>query len=147
MSAAIIAFDFGTKRIGVASGNVLTATASPLTTLHVHGGIPWAAIDRIVSDWAPRQLVVGTPETSGAASIDAAIQHFVHGLRNRYKLPVAMVNEALTSAAARAELADSRRLGLSRKRIRKGDVDARAACLIAEQWLSEEPKHGRTDIR
>jgi putative Holliday junction resolvase len=147
MSAMVIAFDYGTRRIGVASGNALTATASPLTTLHVHGDIPWAAIDRIISDWAPRQLVVGKPETSGAASIEADIHHFVHSLQNRYKLPVAVVDEALTSAAARAELADSRRLGLSRKRTRKGDIDARAACLIAEQWLSEEREHGRTDIR
>jgi putative Holliday junction resolvase len=146
MSTAIVAFDYGTRRIGVASGNTLTATASPLTTLRVRGTIPWTAIDRIVSEWAPRQLVVGKPGASGATHIDAEVDRFVHSLQNRYKLPVAVVDETLTSAAASAELADSRRLGFRRKRIRKGHVDARAACLIAEQWLSEERKHGRTDL-
>ena len=146
MSTAIVAFDYGTRRIGVACGNVLTATASPLTTLRVHGTIPWTAIDRIVSDWAPRQLVVGKPNASGTTDIDTEIDRFVHSLQNRYKLPVAVVDETLTSAAASAELADSRRLGLRRKRVQKGHVDARAACLIAEQWLSEERIHGRTDF-
>ena len=135
----LLAFDFGLRRLGVATGNLLTRTASPLTTLQVQRDVPWSEIDRVVAEWRPAQLVVGVPQGDGdsVAHIAARIRNFVAALARRYSLPVATVDETLTSEAARAELNSSRRSGFLRRRVGKGRTDRVAACLIAEQWMSE----------
>jgi putative Holliday junction resolvase len=133
----LLAFDFGLRRLGVATANLRTRTASPLTALQVQRDIPWAALDRVVQDYKPGQLVVGLPQGEGAATIAAHIRAFVTALAERYSLPVATVDEILTSAAARSELQTSRRSGFLRRRVGKGRADSVAACLIAEQWMNE----------
>jgi putative holliday junction resolvase len=133
----LLAFDFGLRRLGVATANLQTRTASPLTTLHVSHHIPWADLDRVIGDWRPAQLVVGLPAGDGAAEIAARVREFVAELTERYRLPVATVDETLTSAAARSELNMSRRSGFLRRRVGKGRTDRVAACLIAEQWMNE----------
>jgi putative holliday junction resolvase len=134
----LVAFDFGLRRIGIATANRETGTASPLTTLRVDRELPWAALDRIIDDWRPAQLVVGVPEGEGAASIARRARSFGAALAERYDLPVATVDETLTSVAAEAELAEKRRSGYLRLRVGKGGVDRVAACLIAEQWLRQQ---------
>jgi putative holliday junction resolvase len=134
----VLAFDFGRRRIGVATGNLRTRTASPLTTLPGGAAPPWDRLDAIVAEWRPGVLIVGVPEASaGPASIAGATRRFAAALATRYGLPVATVDEAFTSAAAAAELADGRRSGVVRRRVPKRRIDERAACLIAEQWMSE----------
>ena len=136
-SGIVLAFDFGRRRIGVATGNLRTRTASPLTTLESGRELPWARIDAVVADWRPERLVVGVPESSeGATSVAAAARAFAAELGRRYALPVETVDEAFTSAAAAADVAEARRSGALRRRSRKTEIDARAACLIAEQWMS-----------
>jgi putative Holliday junction resolvase len=135
----VLAFDFGLRRLGLATANLATRTASPLTTLRVDREIPWAEIDRVIADWRPAQLVVGLPENEGAASIARAIRRFVDQLRERYELPVATVDEILTSAAAQAEIVGARRSGFLRRRVGRDSTDRVAACLIAEQWMSALP--------
>jgi putative Holliday junction resolvase len=142
MSAVLIAFDFGLRRIGVAAGNTLTGTATPLTTLHAARGVPWRAIDDILFAWRPARIVVGLPIAGGDPETRARIARFVHDLQIRYKLPVATVDEGLTSRAARSGLAQQRQRGLRKKRTRKHDIDKYAACLIAEQWMNETAGHG-----
>ena len=132
----LLAFDFGFRRIGVASGNLQTRTASPLTTLTVSGELPWAELDRAIDDWRPGQLVVGLPSPELARDVGERAEEFMAALRQRYDLPVAAVDESFTSRAARSELKDARSSGLLRTRVRKGRVDSHAACLIAEQWMS-----------
>jgi putative Holliday junction resolvase len=134
----LVAFDFGLRRIGIATANRETGTASPLTTLRVDREPPWADIDRVIDDWRPGQLVVGVPEGEGAAAIARRARSFAAGLAERYGLPVATVDETLTSAAAEAELAEKRRSGYLRRRVGKGGVDRVAACLIAEQWMRQQ---------
>jgi putative Holliday junction resolvase len=131
----LVAFDFGLRRIGIATANRETRTASPLTTLRVDRDPPWADIDRVIADWRPAQLVVGVPEGEGATTIAQRARSFAAALAERYDLPVATVDETLTSVAAEAELAEKRRSGYLRRRVGKGGVDRVAACLIAEQWL------------
>ncbi len=136
-SGIVLAFDFGRRRIGVATANLRTRTASPLTTLASGREPPWPRIDAVVADWRPERLVVGVPESSGGpTSIAAAARTFAAKLERRYGLPVETVDEAFTSAVAAAELAEARRSGDLRRRTRKEQIDARAACLIAEQWMS-----------
>lgn len=133
MSEVILAFDFGLARIGVATANRLTRTATPLVTLRAIAGDPsWAEVDRIVEEWRPAALIVGMPAPA-ENPLRAQIADFVQTLRVRYKLPLHTVDETLTSAAAEADLRERRRRG--GRKTRKSDIDMRAACLIAEQWI------------
>jgi putative Holliday junction resolvase len=99
---------------------------------------PWPELDRVIADWRPAQLVVGVPEGDGAAAVARRARAFAAALAERYDLPVATVDETLTSAAAQSDLAEKRRSGYLRRRVGKGGVDRIAACLIAEQWMSEQ---------
>ncbi len=83
----VVAFDFGLRRIGVATANRETRTASPLTTVRVDRELPWRELDRILDDWRPAQLVVGVPEGDGAASIARRARAFAAALGERYGLP------------------------------------------------------------
>ena len=134
----VLAFDFGLRRIGIATANLQTRTASPLTTLRVDRTLPWNEIDRVIDDWRPGQLVIGVPEGAGADAIARHARAFAAELAERYDLPIATVDETLTSVAAHAELAEKRRSGYLRRRVGKGGVDRVAACLIAEQWMSQQ---------
>jgi putative Holliday junction resolvase len=134
----LLAFDFGLRRIGVATANFETRTASPLTTLRVDRDPPWAELDRIVTEWGPAQLIVGVPEGDGAAAVARRARQFATAIGSRYSLPVATVDETLTSVEAETTLAENRRSGYLRRRVGKGRVDRVAACLIAEQWMNEQ---------
>ena len=134
----LLAFDFGLRRIGIATANLTTHTASPLTTLETGPALLWTGLDRILDEWQPAQLVVGVPEGDGTEAIASRAREFAAALGERYSLPVATVDETLTSAAAQAELADGRRSGYLRRRSARGRVDRAAACLIAEQWMNEQ---------
>ena len=134
----LLAFDFGFRRIGIATANRETRTSSPLTTLRVEREPPWRELDRILDDWRPGHLVVGVPEGEGTEAVARRARAFAAALAERYKLPVATVDETLTSAAAASELAEKRRSGYLRRRVGKGGIDRVAACLIAEQWMSQE---------
>jgi putative Holliday junction resolvase len=134
----LVAFDFGLRRIGIATANRETLTASPLTTLRGEGEPPWRELDRVIDDWRPAQLVVGVPEGAGTEAVARRARAFAAALAERYELPVATVDETLTSAAAESELAEKRRSGYLRRRVGKGGVDRVAACLIAEQWMRQQ---------
>jgi len=81
---------------------------------------------------------VGVPSGDGTETIARKARAFAATLAERYGLPVATVDETLTSVAAQSELAEKRRSGYLRRRVGKGSVDRLAACLIAEQWMSEQ---------
>ncbi|HSG64591.1 MAG TPA: Holliday junction resolvase RuvX [Gammaproteobacteria bacterium] len=132
----LLAFDFGTRRIGVASANRITGTASPLEILTTAASLPWRRIDELVAEWQPHHLLVGMPSRESAPELAAAAGEFANALAERYGLPVSTIDETLTSRAARSELIMARRSGLRKKKIRKGSLDSHAACLIAEQWLN-----------
>ncbi len=143
-SDILLAFDFGLRRIGVAAGNRLTRTASPVATLDASRGTPWHDIDRLVADFGPGTLVVGLPETSrGPTRVTERAAEFAAALRSRYGLPVGTVDEALTSRAAEAEIRDARRRGTLTRRAGKDRVDRLAASLIAEQWMAAEARDTR----
>jgi putative holliday junction resolvase len=136
----VLAFDYGLRRVGVATANLHTRTATPLTTLAVGKDLPWAHLDALIDEWRPGVLVVGMPQGSeAAAAVAARVRRFVAALSERYGIPVETVDESLTSAAASAELREGRRSGLLRRRVQKDSVDRYAACHIAEQWLTGAP--------
>ena len=131
----ILAFDFGLARIGVATGNFESGTATPLTTCRAVGGEPiWPAIHRLIDEWEPVALIVGRPDVDPGRQFTAMLGKFVRALGRRYAVPTILYSEAMSSASARAVLRRRRRLGLCRKTTR-GDVDKAAAAIILEDFL------------
>lgn len=141
MAHTYLGFDFGLRRIGVAVGQSVTGSASPVTVVAARDGRPdWAAIDAAVNDWRPDALVVGIPLLLDGADqpVTHAARRFARRLRGRYALPVHEADERLSSRAASGVLVEARHSG-ARRRTRKGDVDRIAATLILERWLAERP--------
>jgi putative Holliday junction resolvase len=133
----VMAFDYGARRIGVAVGQTSTASASPAGTVAVHGEPDWPALDRCLREWAPGRLLVGLPYNMDGTetTLAAACRAFAAELTRRYGLPVSLIDERLTSAAATADLREARRAGARTRRVRREDIDAHAARLILETWL------------
>lgn len=136
----ILAFDYGTRRIGVASGNTLTRMAQPLCTLECKPQVPWHEIERLLRDYLPGQLVVGLPynDDGSATGMTAAAQAFAAELEQRFKLPVAMMDERHSSKEAERELAQLRRSGVKTRRVTHADVDMAAAKVVLARWFSEK---------
>lgn len=131
----LIGFDYGTKWIGLAVGQTLTATATPLTALPNKGAHPdWAGIELVIRTWQPDALVVGLPFNMDDTEADPApkMRRFANQLKARFGLPVHHADERLTSIESR------RQLGIKTKG-RVPGLDAYAAKLILETWLSEHP--------
>lgn len=118
-----LAFDFGLKRVGVASGNTLTRTAQPLRTVSATGDARFAAIARLVAEWQPDALVVGVPFHPDGAEHENTLRarRFARQLHGRLHLAVHEVDERYTTTEAVAD--------------RAGDLDAASAALILEQYL------------
>lgn len=130
----VLGFDYGRMRIGVAVGQALTGTATPLATIRCRGERPdWQVIARLIETWKPDALVVGEPvaEPGIAHPIAQAAKRFGNQLRGRFGLPVYWIDERLSSyAAERALQADSR--------YNDDAVDSVAAGIILETWLGQQ---------
>jgi putative Holliday junction resolvase len=135
--AILLAFDYGERRIGVAVGQTASGTATAIGTVGARGTPDWTAVLRCITEWQPHRLLVGLPYNMDGSetAMTSACRRFASELGQRTSLPVDLVDERLTSAAAAAELRDARRSGERARRVRRGDVDAHAARLILETWL------------
>ena len=148
--ATLLCFDFGTKRIGVAVGQTLTATATPLEIISVRNQRPdWDRISALVNQWQPQALVVGNPLNMDGSRhpVTARADKFARKLQGRYRLPVLRADERLTTIEARerernrdALPPDSRVRGNGGQRGRnpvrhREDLDHLAAQVILEGWL------------
>lgn len=137
-AATVLAFDCGTRRIGVAVGNTLTRTAEPLATIEAAArDARFAAIATLVAAWTPAQLVVGLPvHADGEAhAMTAHATRFARELAGRFHLPVACVDERYTTEEARAVLASARR----RTPRSAATRDSVAAQRILERYFDEGP--------
>lgn len=133
----ILAFDFGLRRIGIAVGQTITSSASPLGVVHNDDGGPdQTRIAALINEWKPARLVVGMPaHADGSESkIQNHVLKFVESLSG-YRLPVETVDERYTSVEAEAELKRARASG-TRGRISKESIDSAAAVIIAERYLA-----------
>ena len=139
----ILCFDFGLRRIGVAVGQDVTGSASPLGVItNRDGGIDYAHIERLIAEWRPTGLVVGMPAHADGSPTDlqASIDGFIEGLA-RYGLPIDTVDERYTSIEAERVLKSARaegRIG----RISRAMIDSAAAVLIAERFLANARSSG-----
>jgi putative Holliday junction resolvase len=127
-----IGFDYGPAKIGIACGQTLTGTATPLTTLRRVSDKPdWEGIGRLIETWQPAALIVGLPFNMDGTETDIAVRarRFARQLEGRFHLPVYLVDERLTSIEAKR---------LAAGKIKKiEELDAIAAKLILETWLRE----------
>jgi len=133
----ILAFDFGLRRIGVAIGQDITGSASPLGTLSNRDeGVDHAEIAALIKEWSPTSIVVGMPSHADGtpSKIQEPIEAFILDLQ-RYGLIVDTVDERYTSVEAERALKQSRAAG-TRGRISKEMIDSAAAVIIAERYLS-----------
>ena len=121
--SSYLSFDYGTRRVGVATGNALLGLAQPLKTISAEGDARFAAIAQLISQWQPTALVVGVPFHPDGAAHDNTrrAQRFARQLHGRFRLPVHEVDERYTTTEALAHGA--------------ADADAAAAALILEQFL------------
>lgn len=131
----LLAFDFGARRTGVAVGNTLTGAASALARIDEDSGERrLARVAELVREWQPQRLVVGRPvHPDGAAhELTARCERFARQLASRFGLPVEMVDERYTSAAAASQSGDE---------AGRNSLDSRAAAIILRQYLDERERH------
>lgn len=121
--ACFLAIDPGQKRIGLAVGNRITLSATPLTSIHAQGKNRWDLLHPIIQEWKPEALVIGVPFYPDGAVHEGTqmAQNWAKYLRQRYLIPVIEVDERYSTTEA--------------LRWKTQDVDAASACVILEQFL------------
>jgi len=132
----VLAFDFGTRRIGVAVGNTLTRVAQPLATVaDKSGDARLAAIATLVAQWQPQRLIVGIPvHADGTAHATTALaRRFAGDLGRRFGLPVECADERFTTQVARSAIAEAGVRGAAARAAR----DQVSAQLILQGWFDE----------
>jgi putative holliday junction resolvase len=136
----VLGFDFGLKRIGLASGDTVTRTAAPLVTVAHHAEPDWAAIQAQVKAIGPDLLVVGAPynDDGSPGRIAGLADAFAAELAKRARLEVARVDERYSSTAAQSLLREQRASGQRRRPVRKGDLDSAAAAVMLQSWLEQQ---------
>ena len=136
-SRSLMGFEFGTRSIGIATGQEVTGTASPLTSIKANDGIPdWDQIEKILKEWQPDLLIVGLPLNMDGTEQEMTqrAKKFGQRLHGRFGFQVEFKDERLTTADAKARLFERggyRALG-------KSKVDAVSAQLILESWMEEQ---------
>lgn len=138
-AGSIMAFDFGTRSIGVAIGQRVTCTARPLTAFKARDGVPnWQQIEKLLNEWRPDTVVVGLPLNMDGSeqSLTARARKFANRLHGRFGVQVVLHDERLSTVVARADL--FARGGY--RALEKGNVDAGSAVIILESWLEQFPE-------
>ena len=137
----LLAFDFGTKRIGIAVGNTLLRQANPLTTINEEKTAPrFAGIAALLNEWQPSVLVVGLPSNDDGTphELTALCRRFANRLKGRFGLPTILVDERYTSAAASEQLNQAGIHGRKQKDV----IDQYAAQQILQAYF-DEPAAGQ----
>lgn len=132
----LLAFDFGTKRIGIAVGNTLLRRANPLTTIaDEKTDARFARIEALLKEWQPSALVVGLPGNDDGSphELTALCRRFANRLKGRFKLPTILLDERYTSLAASAQLKEEGIYGMKQKTL----IDQYAAQQILQAYFDE----------
>ena len=128
----LLAFDYGTKKIGLAVGQNISCTATPLGTVKVTKGQGyWLQIDRIIQEWQPNNLLIGWPVNMDGSDSEILekTQLFIKELQIRYSINCIKVDERLTSIIAKQTIKE--------RGVTQFDVDSMAAQIILQAWLYE----------
>ena len=133
----ILGFDFGKKYIGVAVGQEITGSASPLGSIKANDGIPnWDALGKYLKEWQPDIIVVGLPLNMDGSEqpLTLAAKKFGNRIAGRFGIKVAFQDERLTTADAKEQL--FARGGY--KNLKKDNIDAESARLIIESYFEQQ---------
>ncbi len=125
----LLAFDFGMKKIGVAVGQSITQTATPLLELPAQDGNPsWTIISQLIELWSAEAFVVGLPYNMDGSyqELTFAAKKFANRLHSRFRRPIYLVDERLTTVAAKSQLRHASK-----------NIDRYAAKIILEAWFRE----------
>lgn len=136
----LLAFDFGTRRIGIAKGNTLLGRAAPLTTIDAEKNeLRFARIAELINEWQPSGLIVGLPcnDDGTPHELTALCRRFANRLKGRFNLPTILVDERYTSAAASEQLNAAGIHGRQQKKL----LDQVAAQQILQAYF-DEPSAG-----
>ena len=128
----VLGFDYGTKNLGVAVGNLLTSTAQPVKILKVTNNQPnWDDIAGLLNEWKPDAFVVGIPYTQDGTETEhlRIIRKFMNRLHGRFGIPVFEVDESRSSLESEQFIKPS-------QKGKKGMLDAISAAIIVERWLN-----------
>ncbi|WP_312924878.1 Holliday junction resolvase RuvX [Atlantibacter hermannii] len=134
MSGTLLAFDFGTKSIGVAIGQRITGTARPLTAIKANDGTPdWTQFEKLLKEWQPELVVVGLPLNMDGTNqpLTDRARKFANRLHGRFGVKVELQDERLSTVEARAGLFE--RGGF--RALNKGSVDSASAVIILESYF------------
>ncbi len=146
-SQQVLGFDFGTTRIGVASGQTLTMSTTELPPVNAREGLPnWQQLDAIIKEWQPVILVVGIPINMDDSISEMArrARRFANRIQDRYQLSCFLIDERLSTR-------DAKQIHYSRgggNNFRKESVDGIAAQLILQSWFNSDiriPSHSRLE--
>jgi putative Holliday junction resolvase len=135
-----LAFDYGRKRIGIATGQEFTATTRALATVNVINNKPnWEKIEQLIAEWQPNILIIGLPLNMDGTEqeMSRAARRFSNQLHGRFGLPVELVDERLTSIEAEEIVSEQRRSGRIKRSQAKISVDQIAAELILQSWFAQ----------
>ncbi|MEW6998422.1 Holliday junction resolvase RuvX [Colwelliaceae bacterium BS250] len=130
----LLGFDFGTKYIGIAVGQEITRTASPVRAIKAKEGIPnWDDISAIIKEWQPDALVIGLPLNMDGSEQEITIRarKFAKRLSGRFGVEIVLQDERLTTADAKAQLFEQG----GYRNLQKDNIDCQSAVIILESFM------------
>ncbi|GHD94487.1 putative pre-16S rRNA nuclease [Pseudocitrobacter faecalis] len=136
MSGTFLAFDFGTRSIGVAVGQQITGTARPLNALKAQNGTPdWTLIEKLLKEWQPALVIVGLPLNMDGTEqpLTARARNFANKIHGRFGVAIKLHDERLSTVEARAGLFEHGGF----RALDKGSVDSASAVVILESYFEQ----------
>ncbi|RKF18863.1 Holliday junction resolvase RuvX [Alginatibacterium sediminis] len=133
----LLAFDFGTQSIGVAVGQELVGSASPLNAIKAKDGIPnWDDLASVFEQWLPDLVIVGLPLNMDGSEQELTLRarKFGNRIHGRFGLPIVWQDERLTTVDTKQRLFDKKGF----RGLQKGAIDSGSACIILESWCREQ---------
>ena len=140
MSSTFIAFDFGMTKMGVAIGQNITNTASPLDHMVMRNGSPdWDLVERLIKEYRPITIILGKPKVIDESSeaLMKKIKAFKRSLERDLNQNVEWTPEHLTSKDAKEKLKVRRQEGILSRKIMKGQIDSMAAAIFLQDWMNQ----------
>ena len=131
-----MAFDFGLSKIGVAIGQSITKSASPIHNLKAKNGCPnWHDVNKLINEWQPDAIIVGLPLNIDGTEqpITKKAKEFLETIKKKYQLPTFLVDERFTTKSAKEQVFEQH----GYKGLKKIPIDSIAAVLILEQWIND----------
>ena len=145
MSSTYIAFDFGMKKMGIAIGQDITNTASPLDSVVMKNGIPeWNALKKLLEEYRPSAIILSKPNVKNKSSetLMKKIDAFKEILEKDLDQNVEWALEHLTTEDAKEKLKLQRQEGILSRKIMKGQVDSMAAAIFLQDWMNQRLNNG-----